>query len=197
MTSYSAPARLLHWTAALLILAMIPVGVIMLQDGLPRTLQNTLFIFHKNIGVFVLLLMVARFAWRAASPAPALPASIPEWQRKASSISHAGLYVLAVIVPLSGYIRVRAGGFPIEWLDAMNVPALVPRSDALAEVAKTIHAVGGMALAALILLHIAAAAQHAVIKRDGIFSRMWPPLGRASADRVADLAAAASDRPNG
>jgi len=181
--AYSAPARALHWIIALLVLGMIPAGVIMVQEGLPRPVQNTLFIFHKNFGVLVLVLMVLRLAWRALRPPPPLPPSVPDWQRRVASVSHAALYVLAVIVPIAGYVRVRAGGFPIEALDAMGVPSLVPRSDALASVAQSIHFFGGLALAALVLVHIGAALQHAILKKDGVFSRMWPPVGRASASK--------------
>lgn len=183
MTAYSGLSRALHWLVAILILGMIPVGVVMTQEGLPRSLQNTLFIFHKNFGVVVLVLMLLRLAWRAVRPAPELPESVAGWQRKAAAYSHAALYFLAIAVPIAGYVRVRAGGFPIEWLDAMGVPALVPKSEALATAAKTLHYVGGLALAALVLLHIGAALQHGLIKRDGVFSRMWPPFGRAASTR--------------
>ncbi|MEM9247570.1 MAG: cytochrome b [Pseudomonadota bacterium] len=188
MTSYSGMSRALHWLIALLILAMIPVGVVMTQKGLlPRPMQNTFFIFHKNFGVIVLLLMALRLAWRALRPAPDLPASVTGWQRKAAAFSHVALYVLAFVVPLSGYVRVKAGGFPIEWLDRMGVPALVPKSDALASTAQAIHFFSALLLAALVLMHIGAALQHGLIKRDGVFSRMWPPLGRAAAERDVGL----------
>jgi cytochrome b561 len=74
-------------------------------------------------------------------------------------------------------VRVRAGGFPIESLDAMGVPALVARSRALEEIAVTVHYAAGIAIVAVLALHIGAAAFHGVVKRDGIFSRMWPPAG--------------------
>ena len=185
MQSYSGVSRALHWAVAVLVLAMIPAGIVMVQEGLPRTLQNTLFIFHKNVGVVVLLLMLARLAWRLARPAPPLPDTMPLWQKRVARATHGGLYALAVFVPVAGYTRVRAGGFPIEWLDALGVPALVPRSDALAEVAKTAHYVGGLALAGLVAVHVGAALYHAKVKRDGVFGRIWPPLGPARAGRFA------------
>ena len=175
---YVAATRALHWIVALLVLGMIPAGIVMVQEGLPRPLQNTLFIFHKNVGVLVLLLMLLRLVWRALRPAPELPSTMPDWQRRIASLSHGALYVLAVTVPVAGYVRVRAGGFPIEMLDRLGLPSLVPRSDALAEAAKALHFYGGLALAALILLHVGAALHHGIVKRDGVFSRMWPPFGR-------------------
>lgn len=178
-TRYRWPARLLHWTMAALVLAMLAAGVLMVQGGVDRATQNALFLFHKNVGVvlFVLILVRLVYRWRHR-PAP-LPADVPAWQRRGAALSHGALYALLVIMPVTGYVRVKAGGFPIEMLDALGVPALVPRSDALAEVAKTIHQYGGWTLAALVGLHIAAALYHGLVRRDGVFSRMWPPLGGA------------------
>ena len=175
---YRTPARLLHWAVALFVLAMIPAGVVMTQEGIGRSLQNTLFIFHKNMGVVVMLLVLARVLYRWANPPPPLPEAMAPAQARISRLTHGALYLLLLIVPLAGYIRVRAGGFPIEALDAMGLPALVPRSEALASAAKTVHWAGGIALAVLVALHVGAALFHGVIKRDGIFSRMWPPVRR-------------------
>jgi cytochrome b561 len=185
---YRTPARLLHWTVALLVLLMIPAGVTMIQEGIGRSLQNTLFIFHKNMGVVVLVLVLLRLIYRRLNPPPPLPDAVPPAQARIAAATHAALYALLVIVPLAGYIRVRAGGFPIEALDAMGLPTLVPRSDALAEIAKNVHWAGGLALAGIVALHVGAALFHGIIRRDGIFSRMWPPVRRRAAG--APLAAA-------
>jgi cytochrome b561 len=175
--TYPALTRLLHWIVGLMVLVTIPIGVVMLQPGLDRETQNMLFILHKNGGVLILLLVVLRICWRLVTPAPALPATIPQWQVRAAKATQWTLYALLLLMAVSGYIRVRAGGFPIEALDVLGLPPLVPRSDALAETAKTIHALARFPLAALILLHIAAAAKH-FLARDGVFGHIWPPLGR-------------------
>jgi cytochrome b561 len=173
---YRRTARLLHWGMALLVLATIPVGFVMIQPDLDRSLQNALFLFHKNVGVLLLLLVVVRALYRWRHPPAPLPGDVPDWQRRAAGLSHLSLYALLIIMPVAGYIRVKAGGFPIETLDWLGLPSLVPRSDALAETAKTVHFFGGIAIAGLIAVHIAAAAYHGVIRRDGVFSRMWPPF---------------------
>jgi cytochrome b561 len=95
-----------------------------------------------------------------------------------AGVTHGLLYALLVIMPLSGYIRVRAGGFPIELLDKWGIPALVPRSDALADLAKAVHYYSSWLIVLLVAMHIGAALQHAVIKKDGVFSRMWPAASK-------------------
>lgn len=174
---YTALTRFLHWVVALMVISTIPIGVIMLQDGLSRSTQDLLFILHKNGGVLILLLVVLRLVWRAATPAPALPAAVPAWQARAAKLVQGALYGLLLVMAISGYIRVRAGGFPIETLDALGVPSLVPRSEPLAERAQAVHATARFPLAALILLHIAAGLKH-LVARDGVFGHIWPPVGR-------------------
>ncbi|WP_116132614.1 cytochrome b [Tropicimonas sp. IMCC34043] len=176
-TGYSGTARALHWIIAVLVLLMIPAGIVMVQQGLSRPLQNTLFVFHKNTGVIVFLLMVLRLTYRQINRPPDLPDHLPGWQRRAANLSHRALYVLLFIMPISGYVRVKAGRFPIEGLDALGIGTFVPASKALASVAQTVHFVTAFALVAVLLLHVGAALQHAVLRRDGVFSRMWPPFG--------------------
>lgn len=174
-TAYKRGARWLHWGMALLVLGMIPGGFLMIQQGLiSRSLQNSLFIFHKNIGVLLLILIIIRIIYRARNAPPPEPAHLPAWQVKVAALTHGLLYTLLFIMPVAGYVRVRAGGFPIEALDALGVPALVGKSESLANFAKTVHFYGGWAIAILVVMHIGAALQHGLIKRDGVFSRMWP-----------------------
>ncbi len=179
---YSTPSRLFHWGMAILILATIPAGLLMVQSGIGRSLQNALFLYHKNVGVLLLLLVAARLIWRWRHPAPALPGALPDWQAKVARLTHGLLYALLFVVPVAGYVRVRAGGFPIESLDAMGLPKLVPKSDALATAAKSVHYYAGLAIIAVLALHIGAALYHRLARRDGVFERMWPPFGTIKGD---------------
>lgn len=162
---------------AALILLTIPAGLIMVQSGIGRGLQNALFIYHKNVGVLLLVLVLIRLAVRWRNPPPPRHAGLPEWQERVAVATHRMLYALLIFMPVAGYVRVRAGGFPIESLDALGIPALVPPSDALADWAKALHRWAGLVLIPLVLLHVGAALHHGLVKRDGVFSRMWPPLG--------------------
>ena len=174
---YTTTARLLHWIIALMVLSTIPIGTIMLREGIDRSTQDTLFILHKNGGVIILILVLARIAWRVANPSPPLPDTVPPIQRLASRTVHLGLYAMLIFMAVTGYTRVAAGGFPIEMLDALGLPRLAPRSDSLAETAQTLHHYGRYVLVALILVHVGAALYHALVMRDGVFRRMWPPVG--------------------
>ena len=172
---YGLVSRLFHWITVLLVMVMIPVGFLMVQE-IPRPVQDSLFIVHKSLGPAVLVVVVLRLAWRAFHPAPPLPADLPAAQRFAASAVHVGLYALLLVMATSGYVRVTTGGFPIEALQAIGVPPLFPKNEAVAKVAERIHATAIIGLLALIALHVGAAAWHGLVRRDGIVSRMWPPL---------------------
>lgn len=175
--AYKPLARFFHWATAILVLLTIPVAIAMLRPGIERAVQDPLFLFHKNIGVVILILVAVRLAYRLLNPPPPLPDSVPQLQRLVAEVTHWALYGLLLAMAISGYIRVTAGGFPLEVFDAIGVPRLAPRSDTLAETAKQIHATLRIPLVGLILLHIGAALYHAMVKRDGVFQRMAPRRG--------------------
>lgn len=172
--AYKPLARWFHWITAILVLLTIPVAIAMLRAGIARSVQDPLFLFHKNIGVVILILVALRLAYRLLNPPPPLPDSVPHMQRIIAEGTHWALYGLLLAMAISGYIRVTAGGFPLEVFDSLGFPRLAPRSDGLAETAKQIHATLRIPLVILIALHIGAALHHGLVKRDGIFQRMAP-----------------------
>ncbi len=168
-------ARGFHWITVVIVTIMLPVGLVMTQE-IERPLQDALFVLHKGLGSLFLVLILARLAWRAANPAPPLPEAIPDWQRRVARLTHGGLYLLLVVMAVSGYVRVTTGGFPIEWLNAIGVPPLLPVDKPVSKLASEVHDVTKTLLIGLISLHVAAAAYHGLVRRDGVFRRMWPPI---------------------
>lgn len=179
---YRPPARWLHWIVAAVVLLMIPAGLIMTREGLPRPVQDTLFIFHKNTGVLLFPVILVRLAYRLTHRPPPLPDSVPPWQRVIARITHVLLYILLITMPVAGFIRVRAGGYPIELLDRLGVGPWIAKSEPLADAAQAVHWTGAMLLIGLVALHVGAAFYHALILRDGVWSGMW--LGTRRPERA-------------
>jgi cytochrome b561 len=176
---YGVVARLFHWVTVLLVLVMIPVGLTMIQD-IPKPMQDRLFILHKGLGPVVFVVVALRLLWRAFNPPPPLPDDIPAAQRVAARTVHTLLYVFLLVQAISGYVRVTTGGFPLEFLQSLGIPALFAKNEAVSEVAKTIHATSIVVLLILIAMHVGAAAYHGIVRRDGVVSRMWPPFSKPS-----------------
>lgn len=174
---YSTTAIALHWLLGLALVGMLGIGIYM--TGLSFSPQRLkLYNWHKWAGVALLALSLLRLLWRLTHRPPALPTALtqamPGWQKSVHHGTHHLLYVLFFAVPLIGWAYSSAAGFPIVFLGLWQLPDFVPVSKALAETIKPWHQISAYALAALVLLHVAAALKHHWIDRDGLLARMWP-----------------------
>ncbi len=172
---YTTPAIALHWVLALAIVVSFSVGLYMHE--LPFSpFRLKLYNWHKWAGVTILFLSVLRLVWRVTHRPPALPASMaqamPAWQHTAHHATHHLLYALFFIVPLTGWAYSSAAGFPIVWFGVLPLPDFVGADKALAEVIKPLHKFSTLALAGLVMLHVAAALKHQLIDKDGLMARM-------------------------
>jgi cytochrome b561 len=172
---YTGVAVALHWLVALLVLGSFVVGTYMVAlDLSPWKLK--VYSWHKWTGVTIFLLVALRLAWRFSHRPPALPASVPQWQRHASAIAHALLYLLLLAVPLSGWVMSSAGGFPVVYFGVLQLPDLVGKDKGFFELMKSVHYGLNKALLALALAHVAAALKHHFLDRDDVLARMVPFL---------------------
>jgi cytochrome b561 len=167
---FSPLQRLLHWLMALMILAMLFIGVGMVGSVAPQ--YWTLVSIHKPLGIAILILVLVRLAVRVLRGAPALPADLPPPQRLAAKASHYVLYALMILMPLVGWSMLSAGGYPIVVYGPLHLPPIMPHSDALYAVLRPAHTILAYLLFALILLHFAAALMHALVRQDGVFDSM-------------------------
>jgi cytochrome b561/polyisoprenoid-binding protein YceI len=173
---YGSLSRLLHWSMAIAILAMFPLGKIAhdapfdTAEQLARKAQ--LFSAHKTLGVVVLGLAVVRIGWTLSQvhPQPLHPAR--RLETLAASVVHLLLYVSLVAVPLTGWVHHAASqGFAPIWGIGQSLP-FVPKDLGLSETAGALHGVFVKLLGVSLLLHIAGALKHHVIDRDDTLRRM-------------------------
>lgn len=183
----------LHWTIAVLILAIqVPVGLVMTAIGQGAT-QNLLFTTHKMTGVLIFILAVIRLGWRAAHPTPALPSDLAPWQAGLARATHGLLYALLFAMPLTGYFYNAFGGYPVPFFGLGDLGSLIATNKTTAEFFKLAHLYLQYALYAVVALHVAGALQHHYQRKDGVLLRMTsstkplPPMetGEASASRGA------------
>ena len=170
---YGTVAKLFHWFTALAVLVLIAAGVAMTSEPLAQW-ADPLFILHKGLGTVLLVVIVLRIGWRIAHPPPTYPEAVGPTQRRLMSLTHISLYVLLVAMTVSGYVRTVGDGFPIELLDALGIPTLLPSMPEIAGVALVVHQVTAYLLTAVVAGHIGAALQDALVERRGVFPRMWP-----------------------
>lgn len=168
-------AQFLHWSIALMVIGLAIVGLLMDEmANSPDKLK--VYALHKSTGLTVLALVLLRLLWRLIDTRPPLPASMPRWQRLLSSATHGLLYLLLLLMPLSGWLYNSASNFPLRWFGLFKVPALTGPDRDIKQWANDIHETGFYVLAALFALHVAAALKHHFIDRDATLARMTPGL---------------------
>ena len=180
---YTNVAIALHWILAVGILLQIWLGFSL--DDIPRgTPERSVWVnFHKSTGITLAALIVARLGWRVTHRPPPLPATMPAWERIAARASHALLYVCMLGAPLAGYAASNFSKFGIKYFDLVVLPPWGTDDKAIYAVFNASHKVLALALAVMILLHVAAACKHVLVDRDAIMRRMWPCRARVSTGR--------------
>ncbi len=172
--SYTRTAIAFHWLIALLIVCGFALGWVMtdIPGFTPTKLRY--FSWHKWIGVTVFALAVVRILWRATHGAPPLPRSMAGWQRAAAQVTHVLLYVLMIVIPVTGYLYSSASNIPVVYLGLVRLPLLISPDPQLKAVLKVAHVTLNYVLLTLVVLHVAAAIKHQWLDRDGLLSRMIP-----------------------
>jgi cytochrome b561 len=134
----------------------------------------TLVALHKPLGIAILLLALLRVAERLRAGTPPLPLDLPEPMKLAAHLSHYALYILMIGMPLLGWAMLSAAEYPVVLYGSLHLPSIVPQSDSLHALLWSAHYYLAFALFALILMHIAAALFHLLVRRDGVFQQMAP-----------------------
>jgi cytochrome b561 len=169
---FTALQRLLHWLMAVCILAMLFIGVGMVSTVMPKYLA--LVSIHKPLGIAILVLALVRLAVRWRCGTPSLPVDLPEPMKLAAQLSHYALYILMIGMPLLGWGMLSAAAYPIVLFGGAHLPAILPQSDGLHTLLWDAHFYLAFVFFALVLLHVAAALFHALVRRDGVFDAMAP-----------------------
>lgn len=171
-TTFHPLARLLHWTMAAMVVAMLFIGA-----GMVATISAKhawLLAVHKPLGVAILLLAVVRLAARLRHHPPPLPADLPLWQRLAAQASHALLYALMLTLPLLGWAMLSAGGYPVMLGESVRLPPIAPENAGLFAWLREAHRYLAWLLFLTFVAHMSAALYHGLIRRDGVLAAMTP-----------------------
>ena len=175
MSNYSKPAVFFHWLVFLMMSGSLIMGFYMgdLPKG-PEKLQ--LISWHKWAGVTLFMVVLMRLTWRLLNKPPALPSSMPVWQVKAANASHLALYLLMLIMPLSGWLMSSAKGYTTVWFGVLPLPDLIGKNPDLGKTLAEVHEILAYLIIGLVGVHAAAAIKHHFVDRDDVLARMLPGL---------------------
>jgi cytochrome b561 len=162
-------SRVLHWTMAILILAMLFIGVGMVTSP---DRYHTLVSIHRPLGAAILVLAALRLINRLLLRPPGLPPEMPAPLKFAAWSSHLLLYALMFAAPLAGWAMLSAGAYPVVLFGGLSLPPIAPHDAALFSLLRRVHGLLAILFFLTFLAHLAAALAHALIFRDGVFQSM-------------------------
>ncbi len=162
--------RIMHWLMAVMVLTMLFIGVGMVSTTGP--LYPMLLALHRPVGIALLILVLIRLPLRLATGAPALPNDLPTAQKRIALASHMLLYASMIAMPLIGWALLSAGGYPVQVTRAITLPAILPHDLTVYAFLRVAHTIIALLFFALILMHLAAALMHGLVRRDGVLRSM-------------------------
>jgi cytochrome b561 len=169
-------SRILHWLMAVLIVAMLFIGVSMVVN---LGDYHWLLSLHRPLGILILILAAIRLVTRLLTPTPALPAGMSQMERLVVKMSEYLLYALFIALPLVGWAMLSAGHYPIVMFGSVHLPPILPAKPELYATLRETHTILAYLLFLTFLAHFGAVLFHTLIVRDGILSRMVPWTVRA------------------
>ncbi|MCC7260187.1 MAG: cytochrome b [Alphaproteobacteria bacterium] len=168
---YPYALRALHWLMAAIILGLTAVGWYMAELPKEDPSKFMFYGWHKSFGVLALLLIALRIAVRVRASVPPLPEALGAMVNRLSHAGHKLLYLLMVLVPLSGYVMSVSGGHEVRMFGIL-IPALLPKSEFLGGIAHELHELLPYLLLAVVIAHVAGVVWHRAVDKQNLLPRM-------------------------
>lgn len=175
-SGYGLLSILLHWLAALGVIAMFALGLSAEWAGEAgdRAQRSALMGAHISLGVTLFLIFGARIAahYGQKQPAPLPQAKPLNWIAVAT---HHLLLTAIVLLIVSGPLAVWSGGRDINVWGVFALPTpFAARHDGVHEAAEVLHGVGRYMLWVLVPLHVLGALKHLIFGKSHKFRMLAP-----------------------
>ena len=163
----------IHWvTAAAIVVA---VAAMFVRDAVEdRVWRQLLLETHRQLGLLVLIVAGVRIAIRLrkglADHAPDMMALL-RWAAKAA---HVLMYGVLIALPLLGWAVTSAHGVSLTFFGSVPLPKILSADSELADTLTDYHVWLAWGLLGLVVAHVAAAAWHHFVRRDGVLRAMLP-----------------------
>jgi cytochrome b561 len=164
----------LHWSVALLMIALLALGLIMHDNKL-----YDLYPIHKSLGMLILPLALFRAYWRLKEKWPQPAHQLYGIWIHLSKIAHLSLLSLTVLMPISGILMSLLSGrgltlftYPIILAQKNDQGELIALSEYWAKIAHQLHFLFSDLLIILLGAHIIAGLIHHFLLKDDVLNRM-------------------------
>lgn len=174
-SGYGLLAIVIHWLMALVVIGMFGVGLWMTDltyyDDWYRIAPH----WHKSVGVLLFGCWLLRLVWRFSNPRPRPLDSHSAWEKSVARIAHGLLYLLMLLVIISGYMISTADGRSLDVFDWFAIPAWTTNIENQEDLAGAVHFYLACVLVGLAGIHAGAALKHHFVDKDNTLRRMLKP----------------------
>jgi cytochrome b561 len=170
---YSAPAQVIHWLTAIVVLIAFIYGPGGSEQRVYSAARDFDRQLHETLGLCVLGLLVLRILWRLIDTRPAAP-PIARWMEASSRVVQAALYLLLLAVPLTAITGAWLEGHPLTLIGGIQVAPLLGKSHELGAQVAELHTWLGDAIIWLAGAHALAALFHHHVLKDDVLRTMLP-----------------------
>ena len=165
--------RVLHWATAVIL--VVSVSAILYRETTEqKTLRQVLMELHRQLGLLVLLLLVARVAVRSVKGLVNHALGRSAARRRAAAVAHWSMYGVIAGLVLLGWALCNAHAIHLRLFGVIPLPDLVAADSDLADTLSDYHIWAAWVLLSLVVPHVLAALWHHYIRHDGVLTAMLP-----------------------
>ena len=165
--------RVLHWATAVIL--VVSVSAILYRETTEqKTLRQVLMELHRQLGLLVLLLLVARVVVRSVKGLVNHALGPSAARRRAAAVAHWSMYGVIAGLVLLGWALCNAHAIHLRLFGVIPLPDLVAADSDLADTLSDYHIWAAWVLLSLVVPHVLAALWHHYIRHDGVLTAMLP-----------------------
>lgn len=174
LRGYGLVSILFHWVSALIIISLFGLGFYVVYVGYYTPGYLPYAHLHYALGIVVFAVFTVRLIWRLTSKTPASLSNKTVAKVTVAAIKFL-LYVLVLVVVVTGYLLCTSDGQTIDVFGVFQMPSLVHLENAGVNIASLVHKYISWVLGGIIVLHVGAALIHHFVVGDNTLKRMLRP----------------------
>lgn len=172
-SEYHPFTKFLHWGIVVLVGIQFLTSTLF-PEGRRSLTPDVLMSAHMSFGLLILPFVVTMLFMRFYRPVAKLEAETSGLLGAAATAMQYALYLLMVIIPITGWIAESSRGAVVSFFGLVNLPAIVAQGSTLGHTIGRNHSLLAWTVGVLACGHIAAALYHYFVLKDEVLNRMRP-----------------------
>ena len=168
--NYNPVVKMIHWLSAIVIVGMFAAGLWMVDLSYYSEWYRTVPHWHKSVGLLLAGLTLFRWFIRGVTASPALEGK--PFEKIAAKMAHTFMYIVLVVLFVSGYLISTEDGRAIDVFNWFSVPGVGALFEGQADLSGEIHFYAAWTLIVMSTLHALAALKHHFIDKDNTLRKM-------------------------